>query len=42
MSSVSEETRALLEQLHQTLGRTGICGLGQVALAPLLSILPRE
>jgi NADH:ubiquinone oxidoreductase subunit F (NADH-binding)/NADH:ubiquinone oxidoreductase subunit E len=39
---VSPETRALLEQMHRTLGRTSICGLGQVALAPLLSILRRE
>jgi NADH:ubiquinone oxidoreductase subunit F (NADH-binding) len=39
---VSEETHALLEQMHRTLGRTSICGLGQVALAPLLSILGRE
>ena len=36
---VSPETQRLLEELHATLGRTSICGLGQVALAPLLSIL---
>ncbi len=35
----SPQVRALLEELHATLGRTSICGLGQVALAPLLSIL---
>jgi len=37
-------TPALVEQLrelHGTLARTSICGLGQVALAPLLSILDR-
>ncbi len=37
-------TPALIEQLealHRTLARTSICGLGQVALAPLLSILER-
>ena len=38
---VSPETRALLEQMHETLQRTSICGLGQVALAPLLSLLRR-
>jgi NADH:ubiquinone oxidoreductase subunit F (NADH-binding) len=36
---VSGEGLALLEELHRTLGRTSICGLGQVALGPLLSIL---
>jgi formate dehydrogenase/NADH-quinone oxidoreductase subunit F len=30
-----------LVELHRTLERTSICGLGQVALAPLLSILER-
>ena len=30
-----------LEALHATLARTSICGLGHVALAPLLSILER-
>ena len=30
-----------LRELHATLARTSICGLGQVALAPLLSILER-
>ena len=37
-------TPALAEQLrdlHATLARTSICGLGQVALAPLLSIVDR-
>jgi NADH:ubiquinone oxidoreductase subunit F (NADH-binding)/NADH:ubiquinone oxidoreductase subunit E len=32
---------ALLRELHETLARTSICGLGQVALSPLLSILDR-
>ena len=32
---------AELRDLHHTLERTSICGLGQVALAPLLSILER-
>jgi formate dehydrogenase/NADH-quinone oxidoreductase subunit F len=36
---VSDEQRSELEQLHATLARTSICGLGQVALGPLLSIL---
>ena len=36
---VSPQTRQVLEELHATLGRTSICGLGQVALGPLLSIL---
>lgn len=30
-----------LRELHATLARTSICGLGQVALAPLLSIVDR-
>jgi NADH:ubiquinone oxidoreductase subunit F (NADH-binding)/NADH:ubiquinone oxidoreductase subunit E len=36
---VSGEARALLDELNATLVRTSICGLGQVALGPLLSIL---
>jgi NADH:ubiquinone oxidoreductase subunit F (NADH-binding) len=35
----SEADRALLEEMGRTLLRTSICGLGQVALGPLLSIL---
>ena len=35
------ELVAELRELHHTLERTSICGLGQVALAPLLSILER-
>jgi NADH:ubiquinone oxidoreductase subunit F (NADH-binding)/NADH:ubiquinone oxidoreductase subunit E len=35
---VSKDTRTLLEEMHQTLVRTSLCGLGQVALAPLLSL----
>ncbi len=38
-SGVSPETRTLLEEMNRTLQRTSICGLGQVALGPLLSIL---
>ena len=38
-SDVSDEQRRELEDLHATLARTSICGLGQVALGPLLSIL---
>ncbi|MGI9433011.1 MAG: NADH-ubiquinone oxidoreductase-F iron-sulfur binding region domain-containing protein [Myxococcota bacterium] len=30
-----------LRELHATLAQTSICGLGQVALAPLLSIVDR-
>jgi len=30
-----------LRELHDTLARTSICGLGQVALAPLLSLIER-
>ena len=36
---VNPRTRAKLEELDATLSETSICGLGQVALAPLLSIL---
>ncbi len=32
---------ALLEDLHSTLAATSICGLGQVALLPMLSLLRR-
>ena len=38
---VSEEDEALIRSLHETMQQTSICGLGQVALAPLLSILSR-
>jgi NADH:ubiquinone oxidoreductase subunit F (NADH-binding)/NADH:ubiquinone oxidoreductase subunit E len=38
---ITPETRALLAQLDQTLARTSICGLGQVALGPLRSLLER-
>jgi len=38
---VSEEDEALLRALADTMMQTSICGLGQVALAPLLSILAR-
>jgi len=39
--SISEEDEALLRSLHETMQQTSICGLGQVALGPLLSILSR-
>ena len=39
--AVSEENEALLRSLHETMAQTSICGLGQVALGPLLSILTR-
>ena len=38
---VSEEDETLLRSLHDTMQQTSICGLGQVALGPLLSILSR-
>jgi NADH:ubiquinone oxidoreductase subunit F (NADH-binding) len=37
----SPEVEASLRALHATLERTSICGLGQVALGPLLSLLDR-
>lgn len=38
---VSAESRELLDRIHATLARTSLCGLGHVALAPLLSLLDR-
>jgi len=38
-ADVSHDLHRELEALHATLARTSICGLGQVALGPLLSIL---
>jgi NADH:ubiquinone oxidoreductase subunit F (NADH-binding)/NADH:ubiquinone oxidoreductase subunit E len=38
---VSEEDEVLLRSLNETMQQTSICGLGQVALGPLLSILSR-
>ena len=38
---LSEQDEALLRSLHDTMMQTSICGLGQVALGPLLSILSR-
>jgi NADH:ubiquinone oxidoreductase subunit F (NADH-binding) len=35
----SKEDEALLQELNSTMYQTSICGLGQVALGPLLSIL---
>lgn len=40
-SNLSDERQALLRSLHETMQQTSICGLGQVALGPLLSILER-
>ena len=37
----AEDTPELLRQLDRTLGQTSICGLGQVALLPVVSILDR-
>jgi NADH:ubiquinone oxidoreductase subunit F (NADH-binding) len=39
--SGQSETAQLLTQMHETLERTSLCGLGQVALSPLLSLLER-
>jgi NADH:ubiquinone oxidoreductase subunit F (NADH-binding) len=36
---ISGPVEGLLRELHATLQQTSICGLGQVALVPLLSIL---
>ncbi len=36
---ISDDQHRELKELHATLARTSICGLGQVALGPLLSIL---
>jgi NADH:ubiquinone oxidoreductase subunit F (NADH-binding) len=36
---VSDECAQLLRELHATLARTSICGLGQVALGPMISVL---
>jgi NADH:ubiquinone oxidoreductase subunit F (NADH-binding) len=38
----SESTRALLEELDRVLAKTSLCGLGQVALGPLLSLLGED
>jgi len=38
---IGAEDEALLRSLHETMQQTSICGLGQVALSPLLSILER-
>jgi NADH:ubiquinone oxidoreductase subunit F (NADH-binding) len=38
---VSKEDEKLLRDLNETMKQTSICGLGQVALGPLLSILDR-
>ena len=38
---VSADDEATLRSLHETMKETSLCGLGQVALGPLLSILDR-
>ena len=38
---VAEAEEALLRSLNETMAQTSICGLGQVALGPLLSVLSR-
>ena len=38
---IDEDRRQQLEELHATLARTSLCGLGQIALAPLLSLAER-
>jgi NADH:ubiquinone oxidoreductase subunit F (NADH-binding) len=38
-TGISDDQQRELEALNATLARTSICGLGQVALGPLLSIL---
>jgi NADH:ubiquinone oxidoreductase subunit F (NADH-binding)/NADH:ubiquinone oxidoreductase subunit E len=40
-SRVSNQDEELLRDLNETMKQTSICGLGQVALGPLLSILER-
>ena len=40
-SGISPEMRGLLDELNATLVRTSICGLGQVALGPLMSRIRR-
>ncbi len=40
-AGLSEEHQATVRSLHETMQQTSICGLGQVALGPLLSILDR-
>jgi NADH:ubiquinone oxidoreductase subunit F (NADH-binding) len=36
--ALTGETLERVQSLHETLAQTSICGLGQVALAPLLSL----
>ena len=38
---VADAEEALLRSLNETMAQTSICGLGQVALGPLLSVLSR-
>jgi NADH:ubiquinone oxidoreductase subunit F (NADH-binding)/NADH:ubiquinone oxidoreductase subunit E len=40
-AGLDEAGEALLRSLHETMQQTSICGLGQVALGPLLSIISR-
>ena len=39
--AIGPEERERLAELHSTLSRTSICGLGQIALEPLLSLAER-
>jgi formate dehydrogenase beta subunit len=39
--AIGDEERERLAELHSTLSRTSICGLGQIALEPLLSLAER-
>jgi len=39
--AIGNEERERLAELHSTLSRTSICGLGQIALEPLLSLAER-
>jgi len=39
--AISRDDESLLRELHETMKETSICGLGQVALGPLISILDR-
>ncbi|MDN5939015.1 MAG: NAD(P)H-dependent oxidoreductase subunit E [Salinisphaera sp.] len=38
-NSHGSDQTAFLKELHQTLAKTSICGLGQVAMAPLVSVI---
>jgi formate dehydrogenase/NADH-quinone oxidoreductase subunit F len=38
-SAIDEPTRARILELEEVMRRTSICGLGQVALGPVVSVL---